>query len=429
MSKLSNQFKISLNAICVLAGLLGVGLPATAETYTPVRSEDARAAIGITTHVNYLDTSYANLPGVLTSLKYLGINHVRELVPMPWLQGAAPLGYYQQIMDAGIEINFVVLGGKVDLDKALGPVAQLAAKSPHMISSVEGFNEVDHGPVEFDGLTGEAGAIAAQKALFAKVRALPALAKTPVYDLTGIMPLPVSLAGRADFGNAHLYPQNGYPPDGWFRGMMDLAKPNKLPMVVTEFGYASMPEQGWLVIGVGEEGQAKGILSGIMSGVENGFERTYLYELFDEKPDPQNADREQHFGMFNSSLQKKPSAEAIHNLTTLLGDQGSKARSFVPTPIDFDMKGLPEKSHVVVLQKSDNTYLVALWSEQVVWDHVKKAPIATKAYQALLKSAKTIKSAQIHDPLTGQVSKVTPVNGGELAVSVPDHPVVVEIHF
>ncbi|CAL4869849.1 hypothetical protein MMA231_04141 (plasmid) [Asticcacaulis sp. MM231] len=412
----------------VFAALLACqAVQVKAEVYPAMRSEDARATIGINTHVNYLDTTYADFPAVLRALDYVGVDHIRELTPMPWLSGAAPLGYYDQLMRAGLNIDFVVPGGKVDLVKSILPVIDLAKGRPGKISAIEGFNEVDHAPVTFGGETGPGAAVAAQKQLFSIVRSHEVLKDIPVYDLTGVMPLPTSLAGRADYGNAHLYPQNGYPPDGWFRGMKDLASASKLPMVVTEFGYASMPERGWLVVGVDEAGQAKGILSGIFSGIENGFARTYLYQLFDEKPDPNNADREWHFGLYDVQYRKKISAVALHNLTTLLADARPDARSFVTQPLDLKLSGLPEKAHIVVLQKADRRYLVALWSEQVFWDHVEKTPKATKVTPVRVTLPAGVTSARLYDPLLSEAPTDAVMDKGELVIPVPDHPVLLEL--
>lgn len=413
--------------LATLSGCMLFAIAASAESFVPIRTEDARATIGINTHVNYLDTSYANFPEVLNALKYIGVDHVRELSPMPWFSGAAPMGYYTELMKAGMNIDFVVPGSQVDLYKSLRPVMTLANESPKRISAIEGFNEVDHAPVTYKGQTGPDAAVAAQKDLYALVKGNPSLQHLPVYDLTGVMPLPETLSGRADFANSHLYPQNGYPPDGWFRGMKGLTDPNKLPMVVTEFGYASMPESGWLVVGVDEIGQAKGILSGIFSGIEHGFARTYLYQLFDEKADPDNKDREWHFGLYDVHYRKKPSAIALHNLTGLLKDPSANAPTFKTTPLNLTVKGLEDAGHVVVMQKASGTYLIALWSEQIFFDHVSAKPKVTEVRPVTLTFVKPVTQVKLYDPLVKDMPSQALESGLTVHLGVPDHPILLEV--
>lgn len=54
---------------------------------------------------------------------------------------------------------------------------------------------------------------------------------------------------------------------------------------------------------------------------------TYLYELFDRDSSASNTNPEANFGLFNSDGTPKLAATAIHNLTTILADDGKGACS------------------------------------------------------------------------------------------------------
>ncbi len=418
----------SLTAAVILGLGLSGGAPALAEAHhlVAVRASAAIESFGLNTHVNYLDSAYAHFDQVQDALKYVGINNLRELAPMPWFSGAAPLGYYSRLMQEGYSIDFVVPGGKVDLDKSFGPILDLANGPDARISAIEGFNEVDHGPVSFDGQTGNDGAIKGQEAIYALTHREKPLRGIPVIDLTGVSAAPTALNDRADFGNAHLYPQNGVPPDGSFRGMHELAEKVHVPMMVTEFGYASLPQSGWLVIGVDENAQAKGVAAGLLSSIENGFARTYLYELVDERPDPSGKDRESHYGLFDNQFRKKPAAIAVHNLTQLLRDSGAQADHFALHDVDVDIAGLPKTAHVVAIEKSDGSIWLAMWDEVPFWDNQHGTPIPDRSTSVTILLPKGTRVANIYalqspDPQIKHVEAAPSVG-----VDVSSSPILIE---
>ncbi len=413
----------------IMGGLASVAAsPALADHVhlNPVRASDALASFGLNTHINYQDSAYAQFGRVKDALQYVGITHLRELAPMPWFSGAAPIGYYSELMRQGYDIDFVVPGGKVDLQKSFAPIFDLSKDSTTRISAIEGFNEVDHAPVTFDGLSGNDAAIKGQKAIYALVHGDSRLKNVSVIDVTGVSAEPTVLDGRADLGNAHIYPQNGFPPDGWFRGMQGLAQKVHVPMAVTEFGYASLPQSGWLVIGVDETGQAKGVLAGLLSGLETGFSRTYVYELLDERPDSAVPDRESHFGLFDNQFRKKPAAIAIHNVTQLLRDSDATVDRKPVQPLDLDVSGLPKTGHIVAIEKADGSIWLAVWNEAPFWDNQRGAPVADQPVSVTISPPKLTKSSAIYAPLNVEPLVKRVDGGGPVTFDVSNAPVLVE---
>lgn len=417
---LSTTALLSTAALLVIFGANA----APAETVTPLRAADVRSGIAINTHVNYLDTAYAKPAEVVKALHYIGIDQVREQAPTPWNNGSAPLDTYVQMAKQGIHFDFIALGGEADFGKTISQAADLNTRVPGLVTALEGFNEID-GNHNFDwfGQKGTPGGVASQKALFAAAQKSAPLKDVFIYDLTGAELMPESLKDRADYANIHLYPQNGFAPDGWFTQMGDMAHAKHNPLVVTEFGYASNLESGWLVIGVGQVGQAKGILSGLFSGFEHGVSRTYLYELLDQKPDPDNKEREWHFGVYDNQYRAKVAAVALHNVTSLLYDGGTRARTFNVRPFDLNLQGLPATGHKVVIEKADGTTVIALWNEQLFWDRATGKPVQQPPVAVTVGLPMGARPTGVYDPLQGDQPVKTFKPLQPVVVDVTDHPV------
>ena len=166
-----------------------------------------------------------------------------------------------------------------------------------------------------------------QRALFAAVRREASLAPVAVYNLAlaGTDPAAFGqlgkLAASADFANSHAY--------AWYWGTPREALPYLLkfattsapsrPIVLTETGYTTLLADTYK--GVTEDVQAIFVAQTLLDAFMNSVERSFIYELIDEKPDPAGADPEQHFGLFRSDGSPKPAATALHNLTAILREE------------------------------------------------------------------------------------------------------------
>jgi hypothetical protein len=417
---------LSFGALLTLSVAMAAS-PASAETVTPLRAYDVRSGIGINTHVNYMDTAYSRPAEVVKALHYIGVDQVREQVPTPWNQGSAPLDTYVFMASQGIRFDFIALGGEADFGKTMAQATMLSKRAPGSITAIEGFNEIDHGSFDWFGQKGAAGGVASQKALFAAIQKVPELRDVLIYDVTGAGGLPETLEKRADYVNAHLYPQNGFVPGDVIREAATATRSRNFPLVVTEFGYASNLESGWLVIGVGQVGQAKGVLSGLFSAFETGVARTYLYELIDQKPDPDNNQREWHFGLYDNLYRAKVAAVALHNVTSLLKDDASNARTFSVRPFNLDLQGLPATGHKVVIEKGDGTTLIVLWNEQLFWDRAAGKPLQSPPVTVTVGLPLGARAAAVYDPLAGDQPVKTFLPLQAVVVDVPDHPVVLVV--
>ncbi len=120
----------------------------------------------------------------------------------------------------------------------------------------------------------------------------------------------------------------------------------------------------------------------------------------------------------NSDGSPKAPGLAIHDLTTLLADTGATAASFATGSLTYTLSGTQSGDNTLLFEKSNGTYWLTLWNEQ-------QALGAAHSVTLTLGSA----AAQIveYDPLTGTSAVATVSNAATATITVPDHPVLVEI--
>lgn len=405
-----------------------------------IRSSEMIDLIGVNTHMAYNDGAYANLENVLRDLNFLGIHHVRDGLPgtdsQPALQGRDGLA---RMSRENIRLNLIFASGWTAASIAWLRV--LETQSPGAIASVEGYNEINNFPPTFEGQTGAAAAKAGQRSLYASIKSDPVLQHLPVIDMTGfemirnpLFSYGTTLAGYADVMNVHIYPQNGEQPAAWVTPARPLnyrRLETELPKALTEFGYSSKAEAKRGFIGVDDLAQAKGILNGLFDAARSGYEKVYLYELLDEKPDPDMKDLEFHFGLFTFANEPKPAAKAIRNLTGILAGSTDK-RSAIPQTdtssikVDLDQPDRRTPLLWLILTKEDGSRLVALWRETPFWDIATGRPLEAPSIPAVVSFGTTCAEIRSYDPLKSREPDSVTALARSASVSVVDHVQLVE---
>ncbi|SKC70472.1 calcium-binding protein [Paraburkholderia hospita] len=384
--------------------------------------------LGVVTHVNYTDGAYANVRNVADNMTWLGIRHVRDYTPGP----SAPFGAYAYLAQHGVRFNFLV---RSNIAESIELAAKLNTEVPGSIAAIEGFNEIDNFPIPYRGLTGAAAGLAAQREIYARVRGTKELAGVPVYDLTGFDTRTVETrADSADYANQHAYPQNGNQPTynspggSWIPAAIYSVKKFNLPIVITEFGYFSMPQSGWYMIGVDEATQAKAILNGYMDSAAAGVKRVYVYELLDEKSDPQNKSGEMHFGMFRFDNSPKPVAHAVRNLTTILkASTTSRVKDAARSTLSYTLSDMPPSANSLLLQKKDGRFVLVLWNESQIWDRAKGTPVTMPPARVNVDFGATARRVDVYDPLVSAAPIASQRDVRQLPVDVPDHVILLEV--
>ena len=406
-----------------------------------MRSSNVIRMIGVTTHMAYTDGAYARANNVIQDLKFLGVSYIRDMLPGsdsgPGLIGRDAL---RRMVDEQIKLNIVFPSGWNAA--SVSWLRTLEAAVPGAIASIEGYNEINNFPVKYEGQNGPDAAKNGQRALYATVKSDPVLGHVPVFDMTGFelirdpaFSYATTLDGFADVMNIHAYSQNGAQP----RYCIDPARPDaykslgaELPKVITEFGYSSRPESGWGFIGVDEITQAKGILNGLFDAARSGYDKLYIYELLDEKPDPDMKELEFHFGLFTFDNAPKPAAKAIRNLTTILADtsdlgreatNASSSDASIRLHVDVPNPKIPVYS--LVLTKGNGARLLAFWREPAFWDRANGHVLEEQPVQVDVSFGRSCGSIRSYDALLSG-SPISTSSGDSVSVALGDHLQLVE---
>jgi hypothetical protein len=416
--------------------VVGVSKAQASSVRSEISAFDLVQMIGVGIHLRYTDTAYANVRNVMDDMKYLGIDNARD--DLPGTDNRESLYARDMIKRMAFErikfdLCFPTQWQEVD---AIGFLKILQQIIPGSVASVEGFNEINGNAGYFKGRV--ATAAAGQKAIYDAIKSDPMLHDIPVIDMTGFVELKdptsdygSSLKGYADLMNNHVYAQNGDQP-GARSITPDKLGPYKameepMPKAITEFGYASLPQSGWLVIGVDERTQAKGILNGLFDAARSGYDRIYIYELLDQKPDPSLKELQFHFGLFTVDNRPKVAALGLRNLVQVLRDASNPdaARKTTAQPVRADAPGSIEPVFTLSLNKSDGTQIAAIWRESPFWDRANGRPIDSTPVRANVSFEGACGSIRQYDVLKSAVPIATSA-GNTISLDLEDYVQLVE---
>lgn len=355
---------------CACSPLAGRAAAATATAARP--ADSFVDSIGVNTHTAYDWTAYGSgFDLVKQRLSELGVRHIREVLV------ADDPDQYQRLNElAGMGIrSTLVLGDPANGSEGLSEL--VSTVSSQLAGSVDALE----GPNEFDALGGSGWApqlAAYQQQLYSEVKANPALSSLPVVGPSILHRSSQEelgdISGSLDYGNIHPYPF-GEPPESNVESQLARAALNSggKPVMATESGYNTALNSHEEHPPVSEEAMATYMPRLFLSYFERGIARTFSYELVDEKPDPDLAEQEEHFGLLRNDFSEKPAFTAVRNLIAILEDPGP---AFAPSPLSYSTKGDTTDLHQVLLQKRDGSFYLALWRASSVWDVAGRTPLA-----------------------------------------------------
>ncbi|WP_158929520.1 hypothetical protein [Acidisphaera sp. S103] len=361
-------------------------------------------SLGINTHIDFADYGYQNLTTVESDIDYLGVKIIRDSAEVAtdaqtWLQVAQATGakfddYIAETSPAGMQAD-------------LGFVQQLAQEG--ILASLEGGDEEDD---SYPASLGNTLSITAQ--FQQQVYALGQQLNLPVINMSfgagwtaannwqGDYGVVGDLSAYTGYANAHTYPNPGQLPDDTIQRMNGLAglAASTRPVITTEIG--------WETTEFDQQTIAKYVLDAAMDGAKDGDAGMYFYGLYD--------DASGDWGLFNADGTPRPAATALHNLTTLLTDTGTG--SFTPGSLNYTLSGTQTGDSSVLIEKSNGQFWLSLWNE---------TETANAPHTITVNLGITAATVIEFDPLTGTSSIASWSNVSTLQVSVPDHPVLLEI--
>jgi hypothetical protein len=297
---------------------------------------------------------------------------------------------------------------------------------------LEGPNEINNWPVTYNGVTGLQGALNLQQDIYTAVQASPVLKGIAVdyftgYDAgsIGVGPNPATTAGLANFDNQHPYPNGGEAPylAVGRAGALVNENPATGPAVYTETGYSSNGGTGGAV---NADVQAKYTLDLLLDDAKNGVAQTYLYDLLDAYA-PGSAQGDDGFGLFDYTNAPKEAATGIHDLTTILADNGANATTFTPTVVNYSITNLPTTGNSLALQKSSGATDIVVWNEPPIWNATNGTEMTAATTNVTVNLGATYQSVEVFDPLIGTTPIKTLSNVSSVTLGLTDHPLIVEM--
>ncbi|MCA6125519.1 RHS repeat protein [Bradyrhizobium sp. WSM 1704] len=390
-------------------------------------------SIGVNTHAGFAWGGYNNLAMMTDDLKYLGVTHLRDA--MATSPAAAPV--VEGLAEAGYTFDFIVSSalpssGSAGLQKYLASLEKFLAENPGSITAIEGLNEANHQPFSYNGSSSLSAAAQFQSALYAAVKADSSLASIPVYNLSLAYNDPQGykqlgdMSGSTDYTNAHAYVSTGTNPEDSLAATLAAVKSAAAgkPVVITETGYTTQENTTYL--GVDQTVQAKSILNTLVDAYKAGVSSTYLYELFDRNSAASDTNPENNYGLFNSDGTPKLAATAIHNLTTILADDGTGGHQ--PTdPLNYSLTGMPSTGNSMVLGKSNGTYDLVVWAEPRLWNDATDTEISNPTQTVTVNLGGVHHSVNVYDTMGGTTPIATYTDVSTLTIPVSDHPIIIEI--
>ncbi|CEK18620.1 hypothetical protein CWRG_02230 [Chthonomonas calidirosea] len=438
-------FRSLVVASCTLAALLPPIGDAWAASVQAKRDSDFLNSIGVNSAICQRGEI---LDKTIECVRYLGVRWIRS-----GIEGNPPLDkliYLHQ--QTGVRYSWGLGSGGTDIKKLLITGEQLAKAGA--LLAFEGPNEPNNWGITYQGQEGGRNlswlpVAKLQRDLYQAVKKDPLLKHYPVWSISengaetdnvGLQFLTIPPGANtlmpagtryADFANVHNYIYHPNAPGLADNKTWNAADPTsacKVDGLYVEYGVTwahhyrgytesqllSLPrvttETGALIGGaITEEVHALNLLSMYLDQFKRGWSYTAVYLLRDRVDEAGN----QRFGFYRPDYTPRKAAVYLHNLTTILADQGVLHD---PGRLAYAIPNEPVTVHDMLLQKSNGTFDLVVWDEQIGGTSL-----------VSVQFEKTVPTAKIYDPTVGTNPIQTLTNVRNLPLTLSDHPVIIEI--
>ena len=407
----------------LLALVLAPAAPAA-----PLRAADAagfRDSVGVNTHITYYSTAYGQWTRIVEKLDELGVDHLRDGTYANPSWGPWNERYYRAVELAAAHGKRFTFGmGEPGWGAGTLPelVAIVAGRLRPAVAALEGPNEFD-----LSGVTEWAPPLAGYLAdLRGAVTAEPRLAGVPIvgpsFGRTGSPAKLGDVSPSVDVGNLH--PYTGGNPPGQTHLAQELARAvavsGSKPVVATEAGFHNAMNATSGQAPVPEDVAAAYTLRTLLEHHRAGIRRTFLYELIDQRPEPELVNPEEHFGLLRSDFTPKPAFLALRNLMRTIG---RPAPAGEPRTVDVALDGQTDGVQQVLLQAPGDRFHLVLWLDRSLWDRnthqTKSVPAQAVGVTVPAEAATLVR------PVASDAAADLALQGGRVVVDVPADPVVV----
>jgi hypothetical protein len=414
-----------------LACLLVTAGPASAELVMPRSAASFRDSVGVVTHAGFGDTAYGDWPRVVDKLDELGVRHLRDGVYANPVDHRRQWNeHYYRAMELaasrGMRFTFGFAGPAYDagtMDQLLGVVA---GRLRHAAEAIEAPNEYDRfmgGPRWHSVLASYGRLLYRRVNADRSLRSLPVLG--PSLATAGAEARLGDQSAFLDRGNIHPYAGGQSPNPAHLKAEFAdaaLVAANK-PVWASEAGYHNALRTSSGHPGVSEPLAAVYITRTFLEHFASGIDRTFVYELADEKPEPRLQDLEQHFGLLRHDFSPKPAFTALKHLLAAVGTSGPRARL---RPLRMSVSGAGTGIRRLVLQKGDGSYLVALWRLDSIWDPERRRTLHVRP-DALRLHLPRAARVRVTDPVLSGRARPLRVRRGAVGIQLAGRPLLVSV--
>jgi hypothetical protein len=421
--------------------LARLGCAAHAQT-TAVSTDDFLNSIGVCVHIAQ---GVDDATEVAACLRHSGIRGIRDDGS---INPATIQGWIKLHQSSGAKVCLLPINGNIP--QSLFVYEQLAAAGA--LLAAEGPNEPNNAPVTYEGVkscnTNSLPVARFQRDLYQAVKADPMLAGIPVFassEAGGSQPNNCGLqfltipsgagtlmpdgAVYADYANTHNYVcdhlssvidnnawgaedpalkdrwdgmQDEYGRTWWSPGYNGYTSNQllSLPRVTTETGWTTQGSNS-----LSEVQQGKLFLNLYLAAFKRGWRYTFIYMLHD---DPVQG----YWGLYHTDYTAKPSGTYLHNLATILADKAPAT----PGSLNYVVPNEPATVHDLLLQKSDRTFELAVWGEQVSGSNNITVSLGAK-----------YATVNVYDPTIGTSATQTLHDAASVPLILSDHPLIVEM--
>jgi hypothetical protein len=391
-------------------------------------------------------------------IKYCGFRWVRGGIEGLSEKGPTTIDTYLDLhRRTGVRFSWGLVSGGTDLKKLITTARRLAEADA--LLAFEGNNEPNNWGVTYQGEKGGGQAPSwlavakLQRDLNAAVKSDPLLKKYPVWSISengaerdnvGLQFLTIPKgAGTllpdgtkfADFAVCHNYiyhpaspgladnktwnaadPTSACKVDGlygnygrtWAKHFAGNSQTEleTLPRVTTETGCQINDH-------VTEQIHGLNLMSLYLDQFKRGWSHTSVYLLRDRTDEGSN----QRFGFYTPAYAPRKAAVFLHNLTTILADNGTADRETIHEPgkLAYSVPNKPATVHDMLLQKSDGTFQLVIWSERL------------KGSDRTVINLGRQESLQVYDPTVGVEPVQTAGAVDSITLTMSDHPWIISI--
>lgn len=409
-------------------------------------------SIGVSTHLKYRNTPYyTNYPLVKEKLAKLGVRHVRDaaFVSEDAQYNDVVYGRYRDLATLGIGFTLNAspkLGGLGTLERS--DVESISEMSGPALEALEGPNEYNATNHEGKNPGWVQELTIYQRDLYVSVKNNPSTAGIPVLAPPLKKPYPrvkPDLSAYVDYANMHPYP-GGRMPSAWGLDNYDIPSAREVggakPLMVTETGYHTTPEDTCRRTEVSESAMGKYLPRLFFEYFNRGIVRTYVYQLMDAEPDsppdpvtgvdPDNPpdkdcggyDWQKYFGLLRNDGTEKPAFQTLENTINILQDPGP---THATETLDYSLNGNTTDVSRTLLQDREGRFYLVLWQEVSSYDSRTKRDVAVPPEDVTLRVERPIRRAAIFLPNVSDEPVEVVGSRQTLNLSVPDAPLIVRL--